>query len=650
MSKATKSLTRKLGVHLFLVAMLVSMCEYISGWIAHTFSAPYADFVHIGLLLAFLGPVFHFILFRPVIRVSKERDQAEEQFRKSKEDERALIEAIEEGIIRMDRRGRCVFANNAAIKMLGYEKEEDLLGKDIHDTIHHSSKDGEKISKEDCSAHQVFVGGGQFKEEEILWRKDGSSFPAEFRSYPIFSEERVAGAMIVFNDVSEKQAREEKIRRLAFFDVLTGLPNRETLQDRMKQALMMAERNKQHVAVMFLDLDRFKRINDSLGHDFGDELLKSVARTLKNTVRKSDTVARLGGDEFVVLLPFLDGPGGATVVARKILDRFNEPFVINGKEIHTATSIGIAMYPENGSDGAALLKSADAAMYHAKNNGRRHYKFFSKDISDQIEKRVAMEEDLRQAVEYDQLQLHYQPQFDTKKGCICGVEALLRWEHPQKGFIPPNEFIPIAEESGLILDIGSQVLAKACTQLFYWNSGPLPDIKMAINISSAFFSHPDFIKMLEMAIKATNIPRGYLDLEINEKTVMDIASTDILQKLIDLDVHLSIDDFGTGYSSLTYLKDFPISKIKIDKSFVHGITGSDNGAIIVQTIIAMSHALGLRTIAEGVEDMSQVNFLCKHKCNELQGYLFARPMPAEEAEDFMINWRKPDISPCANAN
>jgi diguanylate cyclase (GGDEF)-like protein/PAS domain S-box-containing protein len=433
----------------------------------------------------------------------------------------------------------------------------------------------------------------------------------------------------IFSDITERKEREERVRHLAHHDALTDLPNRVLLNDRIAQAVSLAERNGTRVAVMFLDLDRFKTVNDSLGHGVGDKLLQEVSRRLKLCMRASDTVSRLGGDEFVILMPDMADPGDVAVAAQKILDTVSRPYNIDGHELVSTPSVGIAVYPGDGADVDTLLRNADAAMYHAKESGRNNYQFFTQDMNARALERLSLERSLRRALERDELRLHYQPQYDIASGRIVGMEALIRWQHPEHGLVLPGRFMQFAEESGLILPIGEWVLREACRQSRVWQDAGLPRLRVSVNISALQFRQADFVDTVARALSAAGLDARCLELEVTESVIMHDAQsvTESLRRLKDMQLELAIDDFGTGYSSLSYLKRFPIDRLKIDKSFVQDVTADTDDAAIIVAIIALTRNLGLRTIAEGVETSEQLDFLRQQGCHEAQGFLLGRPLP-----------------------
>ncbi len=430
------------------------------------------------------------------------------------------------------------------------------------------------------------------------------------------------------------QRAEKQIKHLAYHDTLTGLPNRVLFHDRLQQALSHAVREEHPMGVMFLDLDRFKIINDTLGHDVGDELLKAVSQRLINCIRQGDTVVRLGGDEFTIILPVITKAEDAAFVAQKILVTLAEPFLLNHQELHITSSIGISLYPNDGTNTQTLIKNADIAMYRAKDLGKNNYQFYTADMNSRALETINLENALRHALERNELLLHYQPQIDIRTGRIVGVEALVRWQHPEFGLVSPVKFIPIAEETNLIIPIGEWVLRTACEQGVRWRELGLPVWRMAVNLSARQFRHQDLLQPIRRILQETGFDPHHLELEITESLIMQGAGKTIaiLEALDEMGIRLSLDDFGTGYSSLSYLKRFPIDTVKIDRSFVRDIHTDPNDAAITSAIIAMAHSLRLSVIAEGVETEEQLAFLRERNCNEYQGYYFSKPLPAEQIE------------------
>jgi diguanylate cyclase (GGDEF)-like protein/PAS domain S-box-containing protein len=445
---------------------------------------------------------------------------------------------------------------------------------------------------------------------------------------------RLCGVMM---DITARKDMEARLVHLVSHDALTGLPNRNLLADRLSQALISATRHRRAAAVLFLDLDRFKFINDSLGHSMGDRLLQVVAERLSACVREGDTVARLGGDEFVIILEDMVRPRDAALLAQKMLDRFTLPFrvedpVTGTQEFYFTASIGISLYPGDGEDAQTLLKNADVAMYRAKEHGGNNYQFFTAEMDTRARKRLSLENALHHALEQEQFVLHYQPQVELATGRVLGVEALLRWRHPEQGLIAPAEFIPLLEETGFIIPVGEWVLHTACAQHRAWREAGLPPLRMAVNLSARQLRHEHFVDTVAAALADAGMDPDDLELEITESAVMQQveASLETLRRIHALGVQLSMDDFGTGYSSLGHLKLLPIDTVKIDQSFVRDIPGDENDAAIAQAIIVLTHGLQLKVIAEGVETKEQLEFLRTHGCDAMQGYLFSRPLPAAE--------------------
>ena len=467
----------------------------------------------------------------------------------------------------------------------------------------------------------------------IVIRRDEIEIPLEGSIAPIRTREsQVTGAIIVVRDVSMARAMSYQITHLAEHDSLTGLPNRLLLNDRISQAIALAPRHKKQIAMLFLDLDGFKHINDSLGHSIGDKLLQSIGKRLVDCVRATDTVSRQGGDEFVVLLSEVEHPEDVAITARRILKAVAEPQSIGLHELHITTSIGLSVYPDDGLDAETLIKNADTAMYQAKENGRQSYQFFKPAMNTRAVERQSIEENLRRALEHQEFALHYQPKVNLRTGEIVGAEALIRWTHPTRGSVSPAQFIPVAEDSGLILPISQWVLREACKQTRAWADAGLPAVTMAVNISAMEFRQDRFLEKIFGLLKETDVDPRSLELELTESILMKGAesSTIVLRALRAAGVQIAIDDFGTGYSSLSYLRKFPIDALKIDQSFVRQITMTPDDTTIVSAIISMGQSMKLRVIAEGVETQKELEFLQAHQCDEGQGYYFSRPIPPEQ--------------------
>jgi len=560
--------------------------------------------------------------------------------RRSEGQLRQLLESAGEGIIGMDPEGNCTICNRAAALMLGIRDRADLVGRNVHDTIHHARADGANHPRHECRILQA-VQKGEIctAEDESFRRADGECFPVEYRAYPILQEQNVIGGVLFFSDHTEQlrvksqlREHENRLQYLAHHDTLTHLPNRLLFNDRLHHALNQARRSKHQIALLFLDLDRFKNINDTLGHETGDAVLCEVARRLQSHIREADTIARLGGDEFLVIIEQLNDPSHAATVARKFLDALAQPMQIGRHELTLTGSIGISIFPDDTRDLEGLMKCADIAMYQAKESGRNNYQFYKPEMNAHAHDLLVLEGNLRKALNQDQLFLHYQPQFDLFSGEIIGMEALVRWLHPEWGVIFPFDFISLAEETGMIVAIGEWVLRTACRQSKSWQEAGYAPLRMAVNISGRQFKQPDFIAMVESCLAETGLDPSGLELEITESTLIDDLAgvIDTMHELKTRGIHLAIDDFGTGYSSLNHLKRFPIGKLKIDRSFIRDIGSEAHDAAIARAIIALGRSMSLEVIAEGIETADQLQFLKDEGCRFGQGFLFSRPIIAEE--------------------
>lgn len=478
---------------------------------------------------------------------------------------------------------------------------------------------------------------GSWEGEVWLKRKSGEKFPAWVGITAVKDDEDDLVSYVgFFSDISERKASEQRIHRLAYYDALTQLPNRTLFQDRLHSALQHGERHQEWVALMFLDLDRFKPINDSLGHAAGDRMLKEVAGRLSACVDSDDTVARMGGDEFTLLLRSQAAREGALTraihVGEQILASLEQAFILEGREFFVTASIGIALSPQDGNELSQLMKNADTAMYHAKERGKNNFQFYQADMNASALQRLELESDLRHALEQDEFRLYYQPQFSGDGKRLTGAEALLRWQHPQRGLVPPNDFIPVLEELGLVVQVGDWVLREACRQLAEWQEANIRVPKISVNLSARQFAEGDLHLRIAQILKHSGISAGCLELELTESILMEDVTNAMhtLSSLKQLGVFIAIDDFGTGYSSLNYLKQFPIDVLKIDRSFVDGLPHGEQDGQIARAIIAMAHSLNLTVIAEGVETLAQLDFLRGHDCDEVQGFLLGRPMPAQQ--------------------
>ncbi|WP_298239574.1 cell division protein ZapA [uncultured Bradyrhizobium sp.] len=468
--------------------------------------------------------------------------------------------------------------------------------------------------------YRIIDSGGQ-----VRWLEDRARAVLDGNGRPL----RIDG---VSSDITERKLHEEETSWLVNHDALTGLPNRNLLNDRLGQALARARRAEQPVGVLFLDLDGFKFINDSFGHTLGDNLLKAVSTRLSGAVRDGDSVARLGGDEFVVVLENVGDAAAAEAVAQQVLQALAQPFTVGDQSLHVTTSIGISVFPEDGHSPEILLKHADVAMYRAKDQGRNGVQRYAREMSVRTDERVQLERALRLSVQAEQFELHYQPQVDLRSGAVSSVEALIRWHHPEFGKVSPARFIPLAEETGLIIPLGEWVLRQACRQLKAWHDAGRRDLTMAVNVSARQFHHQDIPRLVRRVLEETGVPPQSLELELTESVLLYNADAviEVLRQLKAIGVSLAMDDFGTGYSSLSYLKRFPIDTIKIDRSFTTDLPQSKDAASITRAIIAMAQSLDMRTVAEGVETEDQLGFLSLNACDAVQGFYFSPALPAEQ--------------------
>jgi diguanylate cyclase (GGDEF)-like protein len=469
-----------------------------------------------------------------------------------------------------------------------------------------------------------------------IWdrRKNGEIYPKWLDISTVHDESgKLTNYIAIFSDITERKATEAQLEFMAYHDALTKLPNRSLLRDRFDQAIATAMRDNTLVALLFLDLDQFKAVNDSLGHEVGDQLLLGAADRINRCVRETDTVCRLGGDEFVILLTNLQNAGGASQVAQKVLDGCSSPIAIGKHLLNTSFSIGISMYPDDGNDFDTVMKLADTAMYYAKDAGRNTYRFYTEQMNVNAMERMTWLNNMHRAIERNEFVLHYQPQFDLSTGHLIGLEALIRWNSPKQGLVPPAKFIQVAEDSGLIVPIGTWVLQEACRQNRAWQDAGYPPVVVSVNLSALQFRRGNIVDSVEHILKETGLDPQWLELELTESILVhDIEQVlEIVRNLKKIGIGLAIDDFGTGYSSLTYLKRFSVDKLKIDQSFIRNLTVDFEDAAIVRSIIQLGKGLGLKTIAEGVETTAQTEYLRQEGCDEVQGYLFGHPLPADEA-------------------
>jgi diguanylate cyclase (GGDEF)-like protein/PAS domain S-box-containing protein len=550
------------------------------------------------------------------------------------------MEAAPDGMVVVNQSGEIVLLNAQAEKQFGYHRDE-LLGQNVKRLIPEGFAerliaDGTRTTAE-ALAQQIGMG-----IDLSGLRKDGTRFPIEIMLSPLESPEGILVTAAIRNITTRKDAEKhlaqlmEQIAHSAQYDSLTGLPNRLLLNDRLGQAIALAHRHMGQVVVMFLDLDGFKHINDSLGHSTGDELLQSIAKRLEGSVRDPDTVSRQGGDEFIILLQETAHPKDAVTVIRRVLAALAEAHSIGHHVLHVTASIGVSLYPDDGLDAETLIKNADTAMYRAKESGRGSYKFFRPEMNAVAVERQSIEEDLQGALDREEFTLHYQPKINLKTGAITGAEALIRWTSSTRGSISPVQFIPVAEDSGLILPIGAWVLREACAQQRAWADAGLLIPSVAVNVSAVQFQDERFLEDLFAILDETGLDPSYLELEVTESVLMKHAAcaASILHILRNRGIRVSVDDFGTGYSSLSYLQQFPLDALKIDRSFVCGINTSAGETSIVNAIINMGRSLNLRVIAEGVETAGDLAFLKAKHCDEAQGFYFSKPVPADQFASF----------------
>jgi diguanylate cyclase (GGDEF)-like protein/PAS domain S-box-containing protein len=541
----------------------------------------------------------------------------------------ALFRQHPDGVFNFDLRRRLVAVNPELCRLTGYEAHQFLdmpLSRVVSET---------HLSAVRTAFFEALHGKPQTVEFCCV-RKDGVNMDASVTLLPNIVDERIVGLHGIVKDISQRKRDESRIVYLANHDALTGLPNRNLLQDRMQHAIDQARRRRTQACVLFMDLNRFKVINDSLGHDKGDQLLCAIADRLKNALRDVDTVARIGGDEFVVLIENVDNLEHVSGVAQGLLTLVAQPVLLGDTSVAVTTSIGASVYPADGADAVALLKHADLAMYAAKGAGGPGFRFYSPDMNDRAIVRLTRENSLRHAIAGGQLVLHYQPRLDLARNEIVGLEALVRWDHPGKGLIYPTSFIELAEETGLIDGLGEWVLTAACTQMRAWRDAGLRPIRMSVNVSAIQLNSERLFRAVAGALDAAQLDPSFLELEITESSLMQNleASQAVLGEFRRMGISLSIDDFGTGYSSLNYLKRLPIDTLKIDRSFVHDVSNNEDDAAIVRATIAMAHSMHLKVVAEGVTSFDQLHLLQEWKCDEIQGYLLCQPLPAGEVESF----------------
>jgi diguanylate cyclase (GGDEF)-like protein/PAS domain S-box-containing protein len=556
------------------------------------------------------------------------------QFRAIKNAERtlrAIVHSAHDGILTVDQAGCITSFNRSCEHLFGYSQEE-IMGEPVDSILpaffpfeaEHLDLDGDSLQQLDM--------------ETIAMQKSGSIVPVEIAASTVPDSDNSICTLIV-RGITERKQSEEEIRTLAYQDVLTGLANRRLFEDRLQVALHQATERKRQLGVLFLDLDRFKYINDSLGHRCGDILLAQVSRRLLDCIRRGDTVARTGGDEFVILLPEIVGFHDIERVAERIVEAMQPVFTIDEQEVYVTFSVGGSTFPEGGTTAEALLQNADVALYRAKQEGRNCYRLFQLEMMEQVQQTLTMETNLRRALENEEFLVYYQPQVEIVTGNIVGTEALVRWQHPESGMISPGYFIPLAEETGLIMEIGNWVMRQACAQTRMWQQMGFPHLHASVNVSLRQLHEADFLDNVWQILAETGLEPQHLDIEITESIAMEQLDVmlPILHVLKEMGVQLSMDDFGTGYSSLNYLKHLPIHKVKMDQSFVRSLTVDTRDAAIAKSILTMAHSLHLKVVAEGVETAEQLHFLAHQNCDYIQGHLFSPPVCAADLEALLFS-------------
>ena len=566
-----------------------------------------------------------------IIQDITDRKQAFQALREAERRYRSLFDNAIEGIFRTTPEGQYLDANPALARIYGYETVADLA-RSLCDIRAQLYVDPERRTE----FMRIIKARGLISGfESQVYRKDGQIIWISENARAVTDEHGVVQHYEgTVEDITERKLYEKRIEQQANYDTLTGLANRSLLNDRLQQSIMTAALYGTRLAVIFVDLDRFKYINDSLGHHVGDQLLCEMSRRLSSCVREGDTVSRLGGDEFVLLLNGLGDVDAVASLMERLLDEITLPWITQSGQFDVTSSIGIALYPDDGGDAQTLLKHADSAMYRAKELGRNNFQFFTEELNAMMTERLELETGLRRALERNQFCLYYQPRVDIRTGAITGAEALLRWRVSDQEMMQPGKFIPVAEETGLIVPIGEWALREACQQNLAWQQAGLSPLVVAVNVSLRQFQRDDFLQTVSSVLQQTGLAAAALELEVTESSVMHNAERliDMLSNIRALGVHISVDDFGTGYSSLSYLKRFPVDRLKIDRSFVQDILVDKDSEAIVRTIIALGHNLGLKLVAEGVENAEQVAYLLANGCDELQGFYYGRPMPAHEFE------------------
>lgn len=627
-----KGLWRKIFAGLLMGAAITGM--HYTGMYATTFvshehmTTAVISHDESGLIATMIGIVILLILVVTLASVYVDKQFAGKTLRVLESDQRykSLFEHNYDGVIFYSIDGSQSVMNPAAMRLT---KEQSLPLEKLMTMC--TSTYAELISTHFTNAVQ-----GEARNYDItLTTREGRQLHLNMTHTPVFVDQQITGVFMIMRDITNKKEYEAKINYLAFHDSLTGLPNRRFVEQELDQVIMEAKKTDQQVYVLFLDLDHFKLVNDSLGHDFGDLLLQEASLRLQDCVGEKGTVSRLGGDEFMVILTDVT-EREVFSMANEITQRIEQTFFIHGHELYITTSIGISRYPEDGQDRSVLMRNADAAMYAAKDNGKNSFHMYVPNLEQAANDKMKIQNELNRALARQEFLLHYQPQVSAKSGAIVGVEALIRWDHPERGLLLPNQFISVAEETGLIVPIGEWVLRTACKQNKQWQEQGLMPLRVAVNLSARQFLKQDFAQMVAEILHQTGLAPKYLELEITESSMIDVQrATQALKELKQLGVQVAIDDFGTGYSSLYYLKEFPLNRLKIDRSFVRDMIDKPSNQAIVSTIISMAHHLQLHVLAEGVETKEELAFLREHLCEDVQGYLFSRPLPSEDVAFYL---------------
>ncbi|GAA0610986.1 putative bifunctional diguanylate cyclase/phosphodiesterase [Thalassospira tepidiphila] len=559
--------------------------------------------------------------------------QAQEEAQRKQALLEATLHNIGQGICLFDQDLNLMVWNERYIELLNLPRDLVKEGTPLSDILRYNGERGEygDVSIQALISDRVAIARRREPYRMERTRPNGRVIQVDHNPMP------GGGYVATYTDITERKQTEARMRHLAVHDVLTSLPNRTLFLDRLRQALLSARRFQRGVTVLFVDLDRFKDINDHFGHDVGDLMIQEMGQRLSRIIRDSDTAARLGGDEFAIIQTDVQNIEDTIALAQRIIDELCQPFDCRGIRLHSTASVGITLFPEDGENPEQLVKNADMAMYAAKAEGRNNYRFFLPSMHERVKERKTIEEDLRNALEHDQLELYYQPKIDCRTERVVGAEALVRWHHPERGLILPGEFISVAEECGLINRLGAWVLEKACRQTRIWRDSTLSDLRIAVNLSPAQFQDAELVDSVTKIVKETALPHGTLELEITESILMNNPEKAVstLKELKELGVLIAIDDFGTGYSSLNYLKRFPVTSIKIDRSFVNDIHVDVDDKAIVDAVIGLGHSLNLEVVAEGVEEVEQLVYLQEKGCDFIQGFLFSKPLPASTFESWV---------------